>query len=116
MSVMTTRATGAGAMAMVVAPGYQFQLEEIQLHCSAVGGAGTGNLTVTMDGGAAAAVYDVNVLTQAMVAVSDLIFIPERPIRCTYSTGVPATSDHLDLVWDNANAVTWGCTVIYSPI
>ena len=114
MSLMTARATGAAAVAMVVAPGYQFQLEEIQIHLSAAGGAG--NLTVTLDGGAVAAVYDTVLMTQDMTAITDLVWVPARPLRFTYTDGVPATSDHLDLVYANANNRTYGITVLYSPI
>ena len=114
MSLMTARATGAAAVAMVVAPGYQFQLEEIQIHLSAAGGAG--NLTVTLDGGAVAAVYDTVLMTQDMTAVQNLVWVPARPLRFTYTDGVPATSDHLDIAWANAGNIAYGITVLYSPI
>ena len=116
MSVMTYRVTGAAAIAGLVAPARQFQLEEVQLHCDAVGGAGTGDLTITLDGGAVAAVYDTILLTQAMVAVQNFVWVPARPMRFTFTDGTAGGSDHIDIDWDNANGVTYGLTVIYSLI
>lgn len=101
-----TEATGAGAIAVAVTPGVAFDLEQITLHLSAVGGAAAGNLTVTCDSGTAAA-YDVNLVTQDMVAVQNLVYQPTRPLR--FQDG-----DEIDIAWANPNSVTYGLTIVYS--
>lgn len=100
------RATGAAAVAMTVAPGVAWQLEEIRIHLSA-GGAAT-NLTATVDAGAGAA-YDVVVLTQAMNAVTDYIYQPDRP-------HVFGPTDELDIAYANGGGATYGIEVFYSAI
>jgi len=114
MSVMTARATAANAaVAMVIAPGYQFQLEEVRIHLSAVGGAGV--LTVTEDSGLGAT-YDTILVAQDMTAVQNWTWIPARPLRFTYTDGTVATSDHIDIAWANAGNLAYGIQVFYSPI
>lgn len=107
MSVLTFRATGSAAVAMEVNPARPFQLEGMKIHLSAAGGAG--NLTITLDSGVGAA-YDAVLLTQDMTSVVDYLWVPTRPIKCTHA------SDHLDIVWANANSKTYGIECNVSPI
>ena len=112
MSVHTTddqtfvETTGAVAVNIAVAPGAVFDLEQVTIHLSAVGGAAAGNLTITCDSGTAA-VYDVNLLTQSMVAVQDYVYQPARPLR--FQAG-----DVIDIVWANPNSVTYGITAVWT--
>jgi len=116
MSVMTYRATGAAAVAGVVAPGVAFQIECIRIHLSAAGGAvGNVNLIATIDAGAGAT-YDTVILTQDMTAITDLVWQPTRPIRCTFVAATVAASDHIDIVYANGSNRDYGLTVNYSII
>jgi hypothetical protein len=101
------RATGAAAVAMTIAPGVAWQLEEIRLHLSAAGGAAE-NLTATMDAGAGA-VYDTVILTQAMAAVVDLIYKPARP-------HIFSATDALVIAYANTNTRDYGIEVYWSAI
>ena len=106
MKYRTQRATGAAAIAMTIAPGVAWQLEEIRIHLSA-GGAAT-DLTATVDAGAGAA-YDVVIATQDMTAVTDYLYQPTRPI--VFNSG-----DELDIAYANGGAATYGVEVFYSAI
>lgn len=101
------RATGAVAVAMTIAPGVAWQLEEVRVHLSATGGAAE-NLTATMDAGAGAA-YDTVILSQAMAAVADIVYRPERPHIFT-------STDELDIAYANSNGRTYGIEVYWSAI
>lgn len=103
---MTHRATGAAAIATTLAPGRAFQLLEIRIHLSAAGGAG--NLTVTVDANAGAA-YDLNIITQDMTAVTNLIWQPTYPMH--FDSG-----DEIDFAWLNAGTKTYGLEVKFSPL
>lgn len=100
------RATGTGALALTIAPGYKWQLKEVRVHLSAPGGAG--NLTATMDAGAGAA-YDCVLLTQDMSTATDVHWQPTRPI-------VFSATDELDFAWANASGITFGIEVIYGTL
>ena len=83
-----------------------YDLQQIDYHGSAVGGAAAGDLTITRDSGTAAA-YDVNYLTQDMVAVDDILYMPVRPIRLQ-------AGDEIDIVWANPNSITWAVTIVWT--
>lgn len=100
------RATGAAAVAMTVAPGVAWQLEEIRIHLSA-GGAAT-DLTLTVDAGAGAN-YDVLIATQAMNGVLNYIYQPTRPLLFN-------PTDELDIAYANGGGATYGIEVFYSGI
>jgi len=103
------RTTGSAAISKTVTPGAAFRLEEVRVHLSAAGGASE-NLTVTLDGGAAASVYDTVLLTQNMSAVSNICWKPTRPIICAHA------SDAIAVAYTNTNGRTYGLTVIYTLI
>lgn len=100
------RATGTGALALTVAPGYKWQLKEVRVHLSAAGGAG--DLTITMDAGAGAA-YDCVLLTQDMTAKTDYFYHPDYPL-------VFDATDKVVIAWANTGGKTYGIEVIYSPL
>ena len=100
------RTTGAAAIAIALAPGYQWTLHGIRLHLDIVGGA-VENLTVTVDGGYVALVYDTLLLTQAMAAVTDLVWTPDAPIHL-------GRDDVLDIAYANTNNRTYGVEIIFS--
>jgi len=100
------RATGAGALALTIAPGKPWVLLEVRVHLSAAGGAG--NLTATMDAGAGAA-YDCVLLTQDMTSAVNVLWQPTRP----HAFG---STDELDFAWANASERTFGIEVIYGTL
>uniref|UniRef100_A0A6H1ZCT0 Uncharacterized protein n=1 Tax=viral metagenome TaxID=1070528 RepID=A0A6H1ZCT0_9ZZZZ len=102
----THKATGAIAIASTLAPGIQWQLEEIRVHLSAVGAAG--DLTATLDHGAGTA-YDLVILTQDMAAVTDFIWHCERPMEF-------GADDELDIAWANASTRTYGLEIVWKSI
>ena len=99
-------ADGGAAIAMTVAPGVAFQIEEVRVHLSAAGGAG--DLTITLDSGEAAD-HDVVLLTQDMTLVVDLAWQPTRPLSFR-------ADDEVDIEYANANTRDYGVEVIYSAI
>ena len=107
MIYRTQRATGSAAIAMTIAPGQPFQIDEVRVHLNAVGGA-TENLTITLDSGTSA-VYDTVLLTQAMAAASDVVWKPDRPY-------IFNATDEVDIAYANTNTRTYGVEVIYSTI
>lgn len=103
------RATGAVALASTLAPSQKFELLEVRLHLSAVGGAvGVVDFTATIDAIAGAA-YDLLLLTQDMTAVSDYVYQPTMPLL--FDEG-----DEIDFVYANGSSTTYGLTVIYQLI
>jgi hypothetical protein len=99
-----TRATGAAAVAVTLAPDINWQLQEIRIHLSAAGGAG--NLTITQDA-LAGAVYDTVLVTQDMTAVVDLVYFPTRPNQFL-------NGDKIVLAWANAGGKTYGIEIIWA--
>jgi hypothetical protein len=100
-----SRATGSGAIAKTIAPGVQWQLEEVRLHLSGAGGAE--NFTITIDAGAGAA-YDTVLLTEDMTTVTDLVWKPEDgPILL-------AANDEVDIAFTNTATRTYGLEVVYT--
>lgn len=104
--ICTHRATGIVALATTLAPGKAFQLLEVRIHLSAVGGAG--NLTATVDAIAGAA-YDLNVITQDMTALTDLVWQPDSPMH--FDDG-----DEIDFAWANAGGKTYGLEVKFQTL
>lgn len=100
------RVTGALAILTTLAPGTAWQLEEIRIHLSAVGGAG--DLTATLNHGIDP-VYNVVILTQDMTALTDFIWHCERPME--FGAG-----DELDIAWANATPRTYGLEIIFKGI
>lgn len=99
--------TGAAAIAVttpVAAPSGAWQLIEVRLHLDAVGGAAE-NFTVTLDSSAGAP-YDLLLFTQAMAAVTDILWQPTRPIVLTHL-------DSIDFAYTNSNGRTYGLEVIW---
>ena len=103
MSVRTTRATGAGAVATTIAPGYAWQLKEIRIHLSA-GGAATA-FTATLDSGTNAA-YDLLLYTKDMDGILDVLRTFDPPLE--FDAG-----DEVDIAYTNGGAATFGLEVKY---
>jgi hypothetical protein len=97
------QATGAGAIAMAIAPGAQWELLEVRIHLSAAGGAG--DLTFT-DNDGVSAVFDTIFLTEDMTLLTDFPWQPDSPM-------VFDSDDVVDIAWPNAGAKTYGVKVIY---
>ena len=100
------RATGSSAIASTLAPGCAWQLEEIRIHLSAVGGAG--DFTATLDHGTGTA-YDILVYTIDLTALTDHIWHCERPMEFDALT-------EIDFAWANASGRTYGLEVIFKGI
>ena len=99
--------TGVVALAHTLAPNLDFRIKEIRVHLSAAGGAG--NLTATVDaiGGV---VYDINLLTQDMTAVTDLVYIPDGEGITLFK------GDEIDFAWANAGGKSYGLVVVYEVV
>ena len=98
------RATGSAALVSSLTPDGPIVLDSVKLHLSAVGGA-VEDFTVTINSVTGAA-YDVLLFSQAMLAVQDVFWQPERPIAV-------ANSDVIDFYFKNANGRTYGLEVLY---
>jgi len=101
------RATGAAAVDVTLSPGIAFQVEEIRIHLSAVGGAAE-NLVVASDSGVLAA-YDTTFLTQDMAAVQDIVWQPTRPLLFS-------ANDEIDITYANTNTRTYGLEIYWTPV
>ena len=99
-----TRATGAAAVAIALAPNIHFQLNEVRIHLNGAGGAG--DLTITLNALAGAA-YDVVLLTQDMTLVTDIILLPAQPHDFV-------VGDVVEIAWANGSTRTYGIDVIWS--
>jgi hypothetical protein len=101
----TTLATGGTTISETLAPGFEWQIEEVRLHLSAAGGAGS--FTVTEDSGSTTTtIYNTVFATQDMSSATDYIWRPTRPV--TFSA-----SDEVDFGYANANTKTWGLEVVW---
>ena len=98
------RATGAAAIAETLTPTTPIVLECVKLHLAAAGGAAE-DFTVTIDS-ATNAVYDVVLFSQDMTTVSDICWVPDRPIPIV-------NCDELDFAYANSNGRTYGLEVLY---
>jgi len=106
------RATGASAISTTVTPtsapavGYkakQWMLVAVYLHLSAAGAAG--NFTITRDAAAGSA-CDLVVLSQAMLALTDVAFVPEVPMPMD-------AGDALVCAYSNSGSKTYGLEVVW---
>ena len=100
------RYTGAVAVAIAFDPGYEWTLHQVRVHLSAAGGA-VENLTMTVDGGYTAAVYDTLLSTTAMNAVTDIVYTPDAPVHL-------GREDVLDIAYANTNNRTYGIEIVFS--
>lgn len=98
------RATGAAAIASSLTPTGPIELVCVKLHLSAVGGAAE-NFTVTINSATAAA-YDVELFSQDMTAVQDILWLPDQPIPIL-------NNDVIDFAYANSNTKTYGLEAIY---
>ena len=101
--------TGAGDLAVgtnYIAPAAAFKLVSVELHLSAAPTTGTQNFVVTKDDGTAAA-YDMNLLTQDLVAgaITNLILLGDD--------NVFKSTDVITVAWTNTDVVTYGLTIKY---
>lgn len=96
-------ATGAAAVAMNIKPTVPFRLREIRIHLSAAGAGGSLTATVNSSDGAP---YDINLITQDMTSVTDLVWQPDKPLQFE-------SADEIDIAWANAGAKTYGIVVYY---
>jgi hypothetical protein len=94
--------TGTGAINYTFDPGVAFQLEEITLHLSAVGG-DVENMTIDVQYKEGAP-FAWRVVTQAMAAVQDYQYLPIRPLE--YWAG-----DSVLIQYANTNPQTWGLVI-----
>jgi len=98
--VLKSNFTGAAAIAVALdIPGGHYELRSITAHFSA--DPGVENLTVTLDANAGA-VYDMNLLTQAMSGVTDLLWQPGVILEA---------GDQIEIAMTNAGARTYGIQV-----
>lgn len=94
--------TGAAAIAIGLdIPGGHYELISVTAHFS--GDPGVENLTITLDANAGAA-YDVNLLTQAMSGVTNLLWQPDAPL-------ILERGDQLEIAMTNANTRTYGIQI-----
>jgi len=108
-SFLIDRTTGAAAINIAFAGGVigrPWCLHGVRVHLSAAGGA-VEDLTITVDGGVTAAVYDTLLFTQAMAAVTDIVWTPDAPIHLE-------GRDVLDIAYANSNTRTYGVEIIFS--
>jgi len=101
-----TRATGAAAVSVTLAPAIAWQLQEIRIHLSAAGGAG--NLTIT-EAALAGAAYDTILVTQDMTAVTNLVYFPARPLQFV-------AGDAIVIAWANTGSKTYGIEILWAAM
>ena len=99
-------ATGSGNIAYSLAKGVQLKIHEVRIHLSAAGGAN--NLTAKINDGVNA-VYDLNLITQDMTSVVDLLWQPSMPVYLF-------ENDSLDIAWTNGSSRTYGIEVVYEQV
>jgi len=100
-----SRETASVAIDYSLAPSLGFQLCEVRVHLSDVGGAQE-DLTIWLDSMAGAA-YDIVFLAQDMNAVKDLVYQPTRPHEFV-------VGDVLRVQYTNTNLETYGLEVVWS--
>jgi hypothetical protein len=106
MSICTDRATGVAAIAKTLKTDRPFQLTEVRLHLSGVGGAT--NFTATVDSNAGSA-YDLLLFKEDMTLVIDLVWQPDEPIHF-------CAGDEIDFAFANGNNRTYGLEIKYNPL
>ena len=97
--------TGATAIAYSFDAEKSVHVTEVRVHLSAVGGAAE-NLVIKHNSALGAA-YDVVHLTQAMAAVTDLVWRPDL------GPWYIAKGDTLDITYANSNNRTYGLEILY---
>jgi len=95
--------TGNGALSYTTDIDRAWQLEEVRIHLSANGGAGT--FTVTIDSAQGEA-YDLELATNDMSADDDYQYQPTRPMFM-------APGDQVKVTYPNAQTKTYGLEIIY---
>jgi len=98
------RETAAVAIAYTLVVDGTYLIEAVRLHLSAAGGA-VEDLTIANNAFAGAA-YDVVFDTTAMNLVTDVHWLPERPVPLT-------DGDVLTIAYANTNLRTYGLEVVY---
>ena len=99
-------ATGALAISSTLNPDRAFQLDEVRLHLSAAGGAGSFSIQVdSIDG----STYDVVLNSQDMTSLADYVYMPTRPHEFT-------EGDKLIFAYPNAGSKTYGLLVNFKGI
>jgi len=101
------RATGTAAIATSLTPTGPTELVCVKLHLSAAGGSAE-NFTVTVNS-ATDAVYDTVLFSQDMTTVTDLCWVPDRPIPIV-------NNDVIDFAYANSNTRTYGLEIIYRRV
>ena len=102
--------TGAAAVAIDFTPSstkdpVKFSVREVRVHLSAAGGAAE-NLVISLDSGSGSA-YDVVFSTTAMVAATDVVYVPEV-------AHIFEKTDVFKIVYANSNGRTYGIEIIYA--
>ena len=111
-SLFFHRTTGAAVLAVAFQPvdaagnGIPWTVHQVFVHLDIVGGA-VEDLTMMIDGGVVAAVYDTLLLTQAMAAVTDIVWTPDAPMHMD-------ATDVLDIDYNNGNTRTYGVTIVFT--
>lgn len=96
---------GSETVKVALAPGFTFELLEIDLHLG-VAGANVEDLTLTLDSAFGAA-YDAVLITKAMNTVQDYVYLPGDDRRYFHQ------NDILRFAWANAGSKTYGLIVKY---
>lgn len=97
--------SGSAAIAYTFNPGKSVYITEVRLHLSAAGGA-VENLTITHNS-ALGAGFDVVHLTQAMAAVTNLVWRPEDGPLYVFK------GETIEFAYANSNARDYGLEIIY---
>jgi len=87
-------------------PGVLWTLHEVRIHLS---GPCTfaENLTIWIDGGEVPAVYDTVLLTQPMLALSDVDYVPDAPVHM-------GRDDEIRVDFPNTDGNTHGVEIVFS--
>jgi hypothetical protein len=94
--------SGTGPIAATIEPGIAFKLQEVRLHLSSVGGAGT--LQIAIDSAAGSA-HDLVLFSQDMTSVIDMIYIPSNAVSID-------GGDKIVVSWTNTNGRTYGLDMV----
>ena len=106
MAIRRANYTGATTVAVSMAAAEPLAVDSVRVHLSAAGGAG--NLTIGIDS-ILGAEYDCVFSTTDMTSVTDLVYVPTRPLLLV-------NGDALTVAWANGSSRTYGIEVIYSAI
>jgi hypothetical protein len=98
-------AEGTGNIATTLAPGREYQLEEVRVHLASVGSAN--DFTVTLQSAEGTTEYDIVLFTQDMSSVTDVQYLPTRPLY--FRDG-----DVLSFAWTNGSNIQYGLEIVYN--